>query len=152
MAKDLDPCNKGNPTKKVRSGNMVAKEPRSVSLGFSLKPESRISSAAVEVVKHNPEVAAKEKGRVDPGQGCGKEGGFSRKTATTPEAMGIFFILLSKIPRKYIVGLLTCYTGKIQRRLWINCRNSKGQIITIPKKLLLKINCAPQRQGLWPKL
>jgi hypothetical protein len=75
IAKDLDPCNNGNPTNKVRAGNTVAKEPRIASLGFSLKPESRISSAAVEVVKHNRKVEGKEEGRVDQGQGCGKEGG-----------------------------------------------------------------------------
>jgi hypothetical protein len=76
MAKYLDPRNKVNPTKKVRAGNTVANEPRSASPGFSLKPESRISSAAVEAVKHSPKVACKDEGRVDPGQGCGKEGGF----------------------------------------------------------------------------
>jgi hypothetical protein len=48
MGKDLDPHNKANQTTKLRAGNMVVKELRSVSSGFSLKPESRLSAAAVE--------------------------------------------------------------------------------------------------------
>jgi hypothetical protein len=38
----------------------VVKELRSVSSGFSLKPESWISVAAVEAEKHNPKVVGKE--------------------------------------------------------------------------------------------
>jgi hypothetical protein len=90
IAKNMDPRNKGVPTKKVRAGNTVAKEPRSASSGFSLTPELRISSAAVEAVKNNPKVTGKEDGRVAPGQGCGQEGDVSRKMASTPEAMGNF--------------------------------------------------------------
>jgi hypothetical protein len=40
---------------------MVAKELRSASSGFSLKPESRPSAAAVEAENHNPKVAGKGK-------------------------------------------------------------------------------------------
>jgi hypothetical protein len=64
MAKDLDPCKKGNLTKNVRAGNTVAKEPISAASGFSLKPELKISSAAVEAGKHSPKVAGNEEGRV----------------------------------------------------------------------------------------
>jgi hypothetical protein len=60
MAKDIDPCKKGNPTKKVQAGDMVANEPRSTASGFSLKPELNISSAAVEAEKHKPKVTGKK--------------------------------------------------------------------------------------------
>jgi hypothetical protein len=43
MAKDLDPRNKGNSTKKVQAGDKVAKEPRSTASGFSLTSELKIS-------------------------------------------------------------------------------------------------------------
>jgi hypothetical protein len=55
MAKDLDPRNKGNSTKKVQAGDKVVKEPRSTATNFSLTPE-----LAVEVDKHNPKVTGKK--------------------------------------------------------------------------------------------
>jgi hypothetical protein len=61
MANDLDPHNKGNPTKKVRAGITVTREPRRAVSGFSLKHELKISSAAEEERKHNPKVAHKLK-------------------------------------------------------------------------------------------
>jgi hypothetical protein len=60
MAKDMYPRNKGNPTKKVQAGNMVVNEPWNTVSGFSLKPELKISSAAVEEEKHNPKVTGKK--------------------------------------------------------------------------------------------
>jgi hypothetical protein len=60
MAKDMDPRNKGNTMKKVQVGNMVVKEPRSTASGFSLKPELKISSAAVEAERHDPKVTGKK--------------------------------------------------------------------------------------------
>jgi hypothetical protein len=63
MSKDLDPRNKGNPTKKVQAGNMVVKEPPSTASGFSLKPELKISSAAVEAENHIPKVTGKREER-----------------------------------------------------------------------------------------
>jgi hypothetical protein len=53
---------------------MVVKDLRSAASGFSLKPESRISAAAVEAEKHNPKVAGKEEECWYQGQGNGKEG------------------------------------------------------------------------------
>jgi hypothetical protein len=79
MANNLNPRNKGNPTKKVRAGNTVATESRSAASGFSLKPETKISSASIEAVKHNPKVAGKEEVRVSQGQGCEQEGVFFKK-------------------------------------------------------------------------
>jgi hypothetical protein len=69
---------------------MVVKELRSVSSGFSLKPEWRLSAAAVEAEKHNPKVVGKEKVCGDQGQGDGKDGGAPRKMELPPEAMGFF--------------------------------------------------------------
>jgi hypothetical protein len=78
MAKDLDPRNKGNLTKKVQAGNMVAKElvkePRSTASGFSLKPELKISSAALEEEKHNPKVIGKKEG-IGNQEKCGEQEG-----------------------------------------------------------------------------
>jgi hypothetical protein len=54
----------------------VAKDPRSAASGFSLKPELKISSAAVEAGKHNPKVTGKEEVRVAQGQGRVQEGVF----------------------------------------------------------------------------
>jgi hypothetical protein len=138
MDKDMAQPIKGNPTKKVRAVNMLAKEQRSAASGFSLKPELKLSSADVEAVKHNPKVAGKEEGRLAQGQGCGEEVGFSKKTTSTPKAKGIFWILLSQVPTKYLMVPVMFYMGNIRRRLWKKCRNSKGWIIKIPKKLLLK--------------
>jgi hypothetical protein len=45
---------------KVQAGSTVVKELRSVSSGFSLKPELWLSAAAVEAKKHNPKVVGKE--------------------------------------------------------------------------------------------
>jgi hypothetical protein len=59
MAKDLDPHNKTNQSRRVQAGSTVVKEIRSASSGFSLKSESRPSTAAVEAKKHNPKVAGK---------------------------------------------------------------------------------------------
>jgi hypothetical protein len=56
----------------------VTKDPRSASSGFSLKPESRISAAAMAAERRNPNVIGNEEMRVDPGQGYGKEGGSPR--------------------------------------------------------------------------
>jgi hypothetical protein len=70
MAKDLDPCNKSNQSRKIKAGSMVMKELRSASSGFSLKPELRLSAAAVEAEKH----AGKEEECWDQVQGNGKEG------------------------------------------------------------------------------
>jgi hypothetical protein len=61
MAKDLDPRNKTNLLHRDQAGSMVVKDTRSSSSGFSLKPESRPSAAAVEAEKHNPKVAGKGK-------------------------------------------------------------------------------------------
>jgi hypothetical protein len=73
MAKELYHRNKVHLTNKVQAGSTVAKEPRSASSGFSLKPESRISAAAMAAERLNPKVIGKEEVRVDPGQGYGKE-------------------------------------------------------------------------------
>jgi phage terminase small subunit len=56
MAKDLNQRNKANQTQKLQAGSTLVKELRSISSGFSLKPESRLSAAAVEAEKHNPKV------------------------------------------------------------------------------------------------
>jgi hypothetical protein len=56
----MDPCNKGNSTKKVQAGDKVVKEPRSPASGFSLTPELKISSESVEAEKHNPKVTGKK--------------------------------------------------------------------------------------------
>jgi hypothetical protein len=40
-------------------------------MGFSLKPESRPSAAAVEGKKHDPKVTGKEEECLDQGQGGG---------------------------------------------------------------------------------
>jgi hypothetical protein len=90
MAKDMDPHNKGNPTKKVQAGNMVVKDPRSTASGFSLKPELKISSAAVEAEKHNPKVTGKKECRGTQEQGGEQEGGILKNMKSTPEAMGKF--------------------------------------------------------------
>jgi hypothetical protein len=74
MAKDLDPLNNATQSQTVQAGSMVLKEPRSVSSGFSLKPELRPSAAAVEAKKHNPKVAGKEKECRDQVKSDGKEG------------------------------------------------------------------------------
>jgi hypothetical protein len=50
----------------------MVKELRSASSGFSLKPEFRISAAAVEAEKHKPKVVGKEQVCGDQGQGDGK--------------------------------------------------------------------------------
>jgi phage terminase small subunit len=60
MAKDLDPRTKATQSQKVQAGSTAVKELRSASSGFSLKPESRLSAAAVEAEKYNPKVAGKE--------------------------------------------------------------------------------------------
>jgi hypothetical protein len=82
MAKDLDPLNKANQTQKVQAGSMVVKELRSVSSGYSLKPESRLSAAAVKNEKHNPKRVGKEGLYGDQGQVDGKEGDDSSKQLT----------------------------------------------------------------------
>jgi hypothetical protein len=82
MANDLDPHNKANQMQKVQAGSTVAKELRSASSGFSLKPESRLSAAAVEAKKHNPKAVGTEEECVDQGQGDEKEGDASYKQLT----------------------------------------------------------------------
>jgi hypothetical protein len=91
MAKDLDPHKKANQIKKVRAGSMMVNELISVSSGFSLQPESRLSAAAVEAEKHNPKVIGKEEVCRDQGQGNGKEG--IKKMKPMREAMGKFMDL-----------------------------------------------------------
>jgi hypothetical protein len=73
MAKDLDPRNRAQPKKKVRAGRTVAKAPRIVSSGVSLKPELMTHAAAVEAVRHNPKVPGKEEARVYQGLGHGQK-------------------------------------------------------------------------------
>jgi hypothetical protein len=58
------------------------KEFRSASSGFILKPESRISAAAVEAEKHNPKVVGNEEECWDQVQGNGKGGYDSSKQLT----------------------------------------------------------------------
>jgi hypothetical protein len=60
MGEDLDTRNKANQSQKVQDGSTVAKDLRSASSGFSLKPELRPSAAAVEAENHNPKVAVRE--------------------------------------------------------------------------------------------
>jgi hypothetical protein len=74
MANELDQRNNTNQTQKVRAGCTVVKELRRVSSEFSLKPEYRLSAAAVEAEKHNPKVVGKEEVCGDQGKGNGKEG------------------------------------------------------------------------------
>jgi hypothetical protein len=61
MDKALDPRNKTNLLQSVQAGSTVVKELRSASSGFSLTPESRPSTAAVEAEKHNSKVEGKKK-------------------------------------------------------------------------------------------
>jgi hypothetical protein len=61
MAKALDPRNKTNSFQRAQAGSTLLKELRSASSGFSLTPESRPSTAAVDAEKHNPKVVAKKK-------------------------------------------------------------------------------------------
>jgi hypothetical protein len=51
----------------------LEKEIRSISSGFSLKTESRLSAAAVEAEKHNHKVIRKEEECGDQGKGDGKK-------------------------------------------------------------------------------
>jgi hypothetical protein len=90
MAKDMDPHNKGNLTKKVQAGDKVAKEPISTASGFSLTPELNISSAAVEAEKHSPKVKGKKERRGTQEKGGESKGGILKNLAPTPEAMGKF--------------------------------------------------------------
>jgi hypothetical protein len=115
----------GKSTKKVRAVNTLAKEPKNAASGVSFKPELKISLAAVEWVKHNPKMTGKEEGKLAQGQDCGQEGGFKKNMASTPEAIGIFWILFSQVPTKYIMGPVTCYTGKMRRRLWKNVTTAR---------------------------
>jgi phage terminase small subunit len=57
MAKALDPRNKNKSLQRAQAGSTVVKELRSASSEFSLSPESRPSTEAVEAEKHNPKVA-----------------------------------------------------------------------------------------------
>jgi hypothetical protein len=104
MAKDLSPRNKAQPRQGVRAGNKVTTASESMSSGYSLKLESRISTAAVVVVRHNPQARQYEKKpsrnrlvHPSPDQVKivspvhGQELGSFRKTlGSLPEAMGIF--------------------------------------------------------------
>jgi hypothetical protein len=90
MAKDMDPRDKGNSTKKVQAGDKVTKEPRSTASGFSLTPALKISSSVVEEENHNPKVAGKKESRGTQEQGGESEGGILKNLAPTPEAMGKF--------------------------------------------------------------
>jgi hypothetical protein len=74
MDNDLDPCKKANKSQKVQAGSTVVNELRSASSGFSLKPEWRLSAAAVEAQNRNSKVAGKEEKCWDKVQGHGKEG------------------------------------------------------------------------------
>jgi hypothetical protein len=107
MAKDLEPRNKAQPTQGVQAGIKVVTAPESISSGYSLKPEPRISSAALVAARHSPKARqeAKKPSRdrsmrpyldqfkiASPVRG--QEGGSSRKTlGSTPEAMGKFLEL-----------------------------------------------------------
>jgi hypothetical protein len=91
MAKDMDPLNKGNPTKKVQAGNMVVKDPRSTRSRFSLKTELKISSAAVEAGKHSLKVTGKKEGRGPQEQGGKQEGGNFKNYDTDAGGYAQFF-------------------------------------------------------------
>jgi hypothetical protein len=107
MAKDLEPYNKAQPTQGVRAEIKVVLASESITLGYSLKPESRISAAAVVVVRHNPKACQEEK-RPSMGRSVplsldqvkiaspvnGKERGYFHKTVgSMQEAMGVVFEL-----------------------------------------------------------
>jgi hypothetical protein len=106
----------------------VEKEQRSATSVFRMKPELKISTAAMEAAKHNPKMADKEEWRVAQGQGCGKEGGL-KKNGIYAGGYGQFF---GSFSHKFPPSILTDHQN--------------------PQKLLLKINCALQHQRIWPKL
>jgi hypothetical protein len=77
-----------------------------------LKPESRLSAAAVESKKHNPKVVGKEEVCGDQGQGYGKEGGAQRKMEPPLEAMGKFMDLSLPRSQKEFCGPSEVLCGK----------------------------------------